>query len=258
MRVGAYGSAAQRTYGAIGDKTNLAARLMQAVIPASTKLSDPLRAAILCNDSIYEAAQSQFEFESMPPILVKGKLQPIAIYRPTRKLREGDAPVVNLLGRTVERALLIDRLSPAEQLTLKVASVIGQIFTFDTLSAIYPEEHTPDDLVEHLKILAELDLIIKRSTDSASYSFKDPLTHETAYTLMLFAQRRQLHRAVAELLEQAAYVPPLYAEIAHHWQAADEIPKAVHYLEKAGEHAREHGDYEEASRFFNASLALKP
>lgn len=198
----------------------------------------------------------QFEFESIPPILVKGKTQPIAIYRPIRKLQEGDTAPVNLLGRTVERALLIDRLSPSEQLTLKVASVIGQIFTFETLSAIYPEQHERDDLLKHLQTLAELDLIIKRSTESASYSFKDPLTHDTAYTLMLFAQRRQIHRALAELLEQTASVTLQYAEIARHWQSADDIPKAVLYLEKAGEHARELGDYEEASRFFNASLAL--
>lgn len=61
---------------------------------------------------------------------------------------------------------------------------------------------------------------------------------------------------MAELLEQAAAVTPLYSELAHHWQAADEIPKAVQYLEKAGEHARELGDYEAASRFLNESLAL--
>jgi len=147
-------------------------------------------------------------------------------------------------------------LSPAEQLTLKVASVIGQIFTFDVLSAIYPEANEREQLSKHLQALTDVDLIVKRSTELASYSFKDPLTYETAYTLMLFAQRRQLHRAVAELLEQTTSAAPPYAEIAHHWQAADDIPKAVHYLEKAGEHARELGDYEEASRFFNASLAL--
>jgi class 3 adenylate cyclase/HAMP domain-containing protein len=256
MRVGAYGGTSQRTYGAIGDKTNLAARLMQAAAPPSASMPDGSRATILCNDSIYEATQEQFEFESLPPILVKGKSQPIAVYRPIRKLREGDIAAVNLLGRTVERALLIDRLSPAEQLTLKVASVIGQIFTFETLSAVYPETNEREHLPKHLKTLIDLDLIIQRSTESASYSFKDPLTHETAYTLMLFAQRRQIHRALAELLEQAASVTPQYAELAHHWQAADDIPKAVHYLEKAGEHAREQGDYEAASRFFNESLAL--
>ncbi len=218
--------------------------------------SDATRAVILCNDSIYETTQTKFEYESMPPILVKGKTQPISIYRPIRKLCEGDAPAVNLLGRTVERALLIDRLSPSEQLTLKAASVIGQIFTLETLSAVYPEEHERDDLLKHLQTLADLDLIIKRSTESASYSFKDPLTHETAYTLMLFAQRRQLHRALAELLSQNIFGVPAYAEIAHHWQAANDIPKAIQYLEKAGEHARELGDYETASRYFNQSLGL--
>jgi tetratricopeptide (TPR) repeat protein len=229
---------------------------MQATAPPSVSMPGRSRATILCNDSVYEATQEQFEFESLPPIVVKGKSQPIAVYRPIGKLREGDTAAVNLLGRTVERALLIDRLSPAEQLTLKVASVIGQIFTFDTLAAVYPEANERDHLPKHLKTLIDLDLIIQRSTESASYSFKDPLTHETAYTLMLFAQRRQIHRALAELLEQAASVTPLYAELAHHWQAADDIPKAVHYLEKAGEHARELGDYEAASRFFNDSLAL--
>jgi class 3 adenylate cyclase len=256
MRVGAYGGTSQRTYGAIGDKTNLAARLMQATVPPSVRMPGRARATILCNDSVYEATQEQFEFESLPPILVKGKSQPIAMYRPIRKLSEGETAAVNLLGRTVERALLIDRLSPAEQLTLKVASVIGQIFTFDTLCAVYPEVNEREHLPKHLKTLIDLDLIVQRSTESASYSFKDPLTRETAYTLMLFAQRRQIHRALAELLEQTTSVTPMYAELAHHWQAADDIPKAVHYFEKAGEHARELGDYEAASRFFNESLAL--
>jgi len=256
MRVGAYGGTSQRTYGAIGDKTNLAARLMQVTAPPSASMPVGSRATILCNDSVYEATQDQFEFESLPPILVKGKSQPIAVYRPIRRLLEGDTAAVNLLGRTVERALLIDRLSPAEQLTLKVASVIGQIFTFDTLYAVYPEADERDHLPKHLKTLIDLDLIIQRSTKPASYSFKDPLTHETAYTLMLFAQRRQIHRALAERLEQTTSAAPPYAELAYHWQAADDIPKAVQYLEKAGEHARELGDYEAASRFFNESLSL--
>ncbi len=256
MRVGAYGGSTHRTYGAIGDKTNLASRLMQVALPAPVPMSGAQRASILCDSSIYEITHAQFEFDSLPPIVVKGKAQPIAIYRPIRKRLEGYGDAENLVGRTVERALLIDQLSPAEQLTLKVASVIGQVFTFDALSSIYPEEHEREHLRKNLRTLEELDLIVQRSTESASYSFKDMLTHETAYSLMLFAQRRQIHRAVAEWLEMDTSTMPLYAELAHHWQAADDIPKAVHYLEKAGEYARHLGDYEEASRFFNASLAL--
>ena len=252
MRVGAYGGAGHRTYGAIGDRTNLAARLMVAASVSTAEIPTGQRAVILCNESVYDAAKAQVEFISMPPIQVKGKTEPIAVFRPVRKLaaNAADSEIAH------ERAQHIDNLPPAEQLTLKVASVIGQLFTFESLSAIYPETHTRETLQKNLQSLGDLDLIHKRPNESSSYSFADPQTHEAAYSLMLFAQRRQLHRAVAELLEGTVFSVPPYAEIAHHWQAANEIPKAIEYLEKAGEHARQMGDFDAATRFFNASLAL--
>jgi hypothetical protein len=246
--MGAYGGSAHRTYGAIGDNINIAARLMQAAADSTD------RASILCNDAIYDAVQAHVDFEILLPIQVKGKAEPVAIYRPLGA-RDTEADTA-LRERAHERSLLIDRLSPTEQLTLKAASVIGQVFTFDTLSAIYPEEHEYEHLLERLQGLTDLDLIVQRSTEAASYSFKDPLTHETAYNLMLFAQRRQIHRAMAELIERTDSDTARYAELAYHWQAADDIPKAIHYLEKAGEYARELGDYEAASRYLNASLSL--
>ncbi|MCX6066043.1 MAG: hypothetical protein NT121_09850 [Chloroflexi bacterium] len=252
MRVGAYGGAGHRTYGAIGDRTNLAARLMVAASRSSAEIPAGQRAIVFCNDSVYAATQAQVEFESLPSIIVKGKTEPIAIYRPLRKLAE---PITET-GSALGRALLIDQLSPAEQLTLKVASVVGQLFTLEAVAAIYPEKQTRENQQKHLQSLSNLDLIVKRPGETSSYNFKDAQTHEAAYNLMLFAQRRQLHRAMAELLEQTIFSVPPYAEIAHHWQAADEIPKAIVYLEKAGEHARQTGDFEEATRFFNESLAL--
>jgi class 3 adenylate cyclase len=254
MRVGAYGGTSQRTYGAIGDKTNLAARLMQAAAP-STGPNGEIITTILCNDSIHEAAQEQFEFEAIPPIQVKGKTQPIDIYRQVRKLVNKDKNASTMMGRTEERSLSIDRLPPAEQHTLKVDSVIGQVFSFDVLSTIYPEDER-EHLSAYLQALVDQDMIVQRRTESKSYSFKDPYTHETAYNLMLFAQRRQLHRAIAEYLEQDESGKTQYEELANHWQAADDIPKAIHYLEKAGEQAQEMGDVEAARRFFNASLGL--
>ena len=252
MRVGAYGGASHRTYGAIGDRTNLAARLMVAASRSSAEFLDGQHAIIYCNESVYTAARTRVEFETMPSISVKGKSEPIPVFRPLRKLEEIDDDS----GVALERAQLIDRLSPAEQLTLKVASVIGQLFTLEALSAIYPEIHEREQLQAYLETLFEAGLVYKRSPDSTTYHFKDLQTHETAYNLMLFAQRRQLHRAMAELLEQTIFSTPPYAQIAHHWKAADEITKAVQYLEKAGEHARAMGDYEEATRFFNESLRL--
>lgn len=220
---------------------------------SSIEIAEGQRAIIFCNDSVYETAVNQVEFEAMPPISVKGKSEPIAIYRP---LKKHNAETSSISLTTGELSQLIDRLSTAEQLTLKVASVIGQLFSLEVLSAIYPEEHTREQLQTHLQILADSGLIYRHAHESSTYSFKDSRTRVSAYNLMLFAQRRQLHHAMAELLEKAVFSIPPYAEIAHHWKAADEILKAVQYLEKAGEHAREMGEYEEATRFFNESLAL--
>jgi class 3 adenylate cyclase/putative methionine-R-sulfoxide reductase with GAF domain len=253
MRVGAYGGAGHRTYGAIGDRTNLAARLMVAASGSSVDNPEGQRAVIFCNDSVYEAAQTQVVFESMPPIQVKGKTDTVAIYRPLRKL---STKIATSTVNATELSHRIDRLTPAEQLTLKVASVIGQTFSLEPLSAIFPEEHTSDEILTHLQTLLQLDLIRKNAQESSSYGFIDQPTHKAAYTLMLFAQRRQLHRAMAEWLDQDGSSLPQYAEIARHWRAAEEIPKAIEYFEKAGEYAREKGDYEEATHFFNQSLAL--
>ncbi len=257
MRAGTYGSPTRRTYGVMGDKTNLAARLMQAAT-ARRDLADQA-SDILCDEAIYEAARVQFEFEPLSPIRVKGKAQPIALYRPTGQ-RAGATPGgISLIGQAAERALIIDRLSPAQQLTLKVASVIGRVFTFDLLRDVYPDEAGRANLSEQLHALTQFNLISAQTLEPLpTYSFQDVLTHETAYNLMLFAQRRQLHRAVAEWHERtyAANLLPYYATLAHHWRQAEDMAKAVYYLEKAGEQARLNGAYQEALAFFNESLAL--
>ncbi len=249
MRAGTYGSPTQRTYGVLGDKTNLAARLMQAAVKQASD--------ILCDEAIYEAARTRFEFEALPPIRVKGKTQPIALYHPTGKqLTSG---MSGSIAQAAERARMIDHLSPAQQLTLKVASVIGPTFTVELLNDIYPDEAGRADLPRQLQALAQLDLITVHVPEpQLAYRFTDPITHETAYNLMLFAQRRQLHRAAAEWHERvhADDLAADYAMLAYHWQRADDMAKAVHYLEKAGEQARLSGDHQAALQYFNASLAL--
>ncbi len=248
MRAGAYGSPAQRTYGAIGDKTNLAARLMQAA-----------QTGIVCDEATYRAAQEQFDFEPLPPLNVKGKTQLINVYHPLQKRQDTASASASLVGRAAERALLIDRLSPADQLVLKAASVIGRVFAVGLLRDIYPDEVGKATLEACLESLEDLDLLVRlKQEQMPTYSFKDPLTYETAYNLMLFSQRRQLHRGVAEWHEQT-YGPDSvehYAVLARHWRQADDVPRAIFYLEKAGEQAQQNGEFEEARDFFNELLAL--
>jgi class 3 adenylate cyclase/tetratricopeptide (TPR) repeat protein len=153
----------------------------------------------------------------------------------------------------------IDRLRPAEQLTLKVASVIGRVFSLRILTDIYPIEADRESLPDHLLTLKRLDLTrLERPEPNLAYSFKHSITLEVVYNLMLVSQRRDLHRAVAEWYElnHAHDLIPLSALLAHHWREAKVDVKAIDYMEKAGEQALSNHANDEAVNFFADALAL--
>jgi class 3 adenylate cyclase/tetratricopeptide (TPR) repeat protein len=161
----------------------------------------------------------------------------------------------------------IDSLNPSQQLTLKVASVIGRIFAFRALQAVHPIESDKPSLHDYMDTLTRLSLtLVESETPDLAYIFKHAVTQEVAYNLMLFSQRRQLHQAVAEWIEQSNQknIEPFYALLAYHWAQAAETPdmarnvhairKAVEYLEKAGEQAMENYANAEAIQFFDQAL----
>ncbi|MFN8413483.1 MAG: adenylate/guanylate cyclase domain-containing protein [Anaerolineales bacterium] len=151
----------------------------------------------------------------------------------------------------------IDKMQPEHQLTLKVASVIGRVFAVQELSAIYPIKTELAALPEYLSNLEKQELTILDTPDpEASYLFKHIITQEVAYNLLLFSQRRSLHRAIAEWYE-GSFMRDLvtyYPVLAHHWKQADVPQKAIEYLEKAGEMAYRNGAYKEAIQFFTQTI----
>ncbi|MBN1890204.1 MAG: AAA family ATPase [Thermoflexales bacterium] len=153
----------------------------------------------------------------------------------------------------------IDRLPPSQQLALKVASVIGRAFAFRILRDIYPLEADKEHLGDYLDVLRQLDLTpLDPSQPDLGYTFKHIITQEVAYNLMLFSQRQQLHRAVAEWYERT-YADDLsssYPLLAHHWSKAQVPAKAIAYLEKAGEQALHSYANREAVNFFSQALEL--
>jgi DNA-binding response OmpR family regulator len=174
------------------------------------------------------------------------------------------APGVDLQGfvipTTAQGVLIsrIDRLSPSEQLTLKIASVIGRVFSRRVLHDVFPEAPGRAHLDQHLQTLERLDLIIQNAPQPV-YTFKSPLIQETGYSALLYSQRRQLHRQVAEWVERvhAADLTPHLATLVHHWRQADEPAKAIPYLERASQHAMASGAYQDAERYLEESLELE-
>jgi class 3 adenylate cyclase/tetratricopeptide (TPR) repeat protein len=153
----------------------------------------------------------------------------------------------------------IDQLSVPQQLTLKVASVLGRTFELSSLRAVYPIDVDASQLRDHLQALVDRDHVhVSAEEPAPTYVFKHAITQEVAYSLLPFALRRQLHAAVATAIEaqHARDVTRAYPLLAHHWSRAELADKALFYLEKAGEKALGRHASEEASRFFREAIEI--
>lgn len=89
---GPRGSRERREYCMIGNRVNLAARLM--------------RGGILVDQATFEGARHQIEFETLPPLQVKGKEEPLPVFRPTaQRAQRAHRPLV---GRQKELQQLLE------------------------------------------------------------------------------------------------------------------------------------------------------
>lgn len=138
------------------------------------------------------------------------------------------------------RALIIsriDRLSEQEQITLKVASVLGRVFRASWLWGIYPELGRPEQVYGYLDTLSRLDLTpMERAEPELEYLFKHMVTQEVAYESLSYATRTSLHEAVGRFIE-AHFADDLdrYLDLlAFHYGRSENTERQRHYFLKAG------------------------
>ena len=173
-------------------------------------------------------------------------------WRATRDLTDITIP------ETLEGVLLsrIDRLQEDVRRTLQMASVIGKSFLYSLLEAISTAEQQLD---QHLAQLQRADLVREKSIlPELEYMFKHSLTQEAAYNSLLLERRREFHHRVGEALEG------LFAErkeqylglLAHHFEAAGELARAVGYLIQAGDRARLTDEHSEAIGYYQRAVDL--
>ncbi len=143
---------------------------------------------------------------------------------------------------TIQAAITsrVDILSADEQLTIKVASVVGATFDVDLLAEIHPTARPRGALAQDLRALVDQGLI--GPSPDGRYEFNHALTREVAYGLMTGDQRRALHRSLATFYESPDDdVEYLYPVLAHHWLQAEDNDKAVSYLTLAAVSSLAHG-----------------
>ncbi len=166
----------------------------------------------------------------------------------------------------------IDRLPVAARQVLQLAAVVGRTFRYQVLADIVlGEEETPgvNVLDAALLELVRAQLIHEEARvpepaallrGERTYTFEHQLTLEAAYGGLLHSKRRVLHQRVAETLER------LYPEqvdvrlglLAHHWEQAGDVERAVEYLSRAGKQAAAQYANDAALDYFTRALALIP
>ncbi|CAD8074136.1 unnamed protein product [Paramecium sonneborni] len=100
---------------------------------------------------------------------------------------------------------IIDKLSCLEQLLLKSASVIGDIFDIQLLNKINPFKNAVGNKLQ--KYLDELEAkevieVMEVREQNIFYRFTCPFMRDCLYQRITFKQRRQLHKAAAEAIQQ--------------------------------------------------------
>jgi tetratricopeptide (TPR) repeat protein len=153
----------------------------------------------------------------------------------------------------------IDRLDESSRLTIKVASVVGRTFRYQTLQKTYPVQILPRRLRENLDKLDRLDLTpLAKPAPDWEYVFKQIMTQDVAYESLLYAHRRELHHRLGEYLEQAYHdnLEEYYELLAHHYFQSGDQEKSWVYLVKAGDKARDQYANDAAIVHYYQALSL--
>ena len=153
----------------------------------------------------------------------------------------------------------IDRLPPSQQLTLKVASVIGYEFPYPVLRDVFPLEQERAELSGHLESLNQSKLTrCNGDRPDPEHSFRSRTVRDVVYNLVLVKHRTDLHREIALWIEDhhGGELARHYPRLAEHWQQAGDLSRAIECLEHAGQNALEYNANQEAARFYRRMLEL--
>ena len=185
-----------------------------------------------------------------------------------------DSLPATLRGSIAARLDAIDSLA---RIVLEFASVLGRTGPVDGLALLVSEGSGIDDISGALAVLAERDLL---ETNGKRFRFHSDLVRDVAYGRLTKTIRAQLHHRIASFLEQSGVGDhgeirnSVVVAIAEHYRAAanlvgevsnvpgvdaqDLLPKALYWLDQAGERALDVGAPIDATRWFGMGVELAP
>ncbi|MFK7958421.1 MAG: adenylate/guanylate cyclase domain-containing protein [Lysobacterales bacterium] len=152
----------------------------------------------------------------------------------------------------------LDRLTPQQSMTAKVASIVGRQFSLTMIAAIYPGSESQQAVAQHLDHLTDLELTESEyALSPGAYAFRQIMTQQVAYDLMPNNLKAKLHGALAAWLEQHHQDLKHHgALLAHHFDRAGDKPKTLKFLRYAAQEAQDAFANAEAEQFILRALEV--
>jgi len=159
---------------------------------------------------------------------------------------------------TLQDALMarLDQFDRAKEVA-QLGAVLGREFPYELLQAVALQDE--DTLQAGLAQLVAAELLYQRGRPPrARYIFKHALIQDAAYASLLKSTRQQVHQQIAQVFEARFHelVETQPELVAQHYTAAGCHEQAVHYWQRAGQHASERSAHLEAINYLTTGIEL--
>jgi tetratricopeptide (TPR) repeat protein len=151
------------------------------------------------------------------------------------------------VGQSVRQRLAA--LPEAARAVLGVAAVVGRVVPPALLTAV--ADRAEQDVLAALEAACRARLLVE--TGDEAYQFAHDVIREVVEAEVGLARRMQLHRRVAQALEQRPGEPPVEL-LAYHYERSGEQDKAALYLERAGARAQAQYAHAAAESYYRQAL----
>ncbi len=180
------------------------------------------------------------------------------IYREGERWKARQEIVELDVPNTIQNVILarVDRLKAEAKYVLQCASVIGRLFKYRLLEHLARQERNLD---QYLSEFEERDLVYEeRTIPELEYAFKHALTQETTYQGIIERRRQEFHHQVAQGIEMLYHkrIEEYYEELAHHYAKSKDKPKALEYLQKAGQKCFDACAMKDAIRYYTDAIEV--
>jgi DNA-binding NarL/FixJ family response regulator len=145
------------------------------------------------------------------------------------------------------------RLDEQTQAALRLIAAGGVSVDHDLLVRVHDGDPSALDQALRAAIAAQL-----LTTDGTAYTFRHALTQEAVHEELLPGERARFHARYAAALEELPHLAASKAEVAHHWLAAHDLPRALTATVAAAQEAVATGAPAVGARLGERALELWP